>query len=63
MEMWLSAAGEHGVSAVIAFYLLHRVEKKLDILIYTIQAKPGSLTSAIPSIPEEKGEPSHQSFQ
>ncbi|WP_158735984.1 YvrJ family protein [Alteribacillus sp. YIM 98480] len=37
MDIWLTAAGEYGITAVIAFYLLHRMEKKLDILIYAVQ--------------------------
>ncbi|MFB5664162.1 YvrJ family protein [Alteribacillus sp. HJP-4] len=42
MEMWLNAAGEHGMTAVIAFYLLHRMEKKLDILIAAVKLWPES---------------------
>ncbi|SDH95335.1 YvrJ protein family protein [Alteribacillus persepolensis] len=37
MDMWIQAAGEYGISAVIAFYLLHRMEKKLDTLIDAVQ--------------------------
>ncbi|MFB4162888.1 YvrJ family protein [Alteribacillus sp. JSM 102045] len=41
MDIWFTAAGEYGVTAVIAFYLLHRMEKKMDILIYAVQQLPG----------------------
>lgn len=37
MDIWFTAAGEYGVTAAIAFYLLHRMEKKLDTLIEAVQ--------------------------
>ncbi|SDI69205.1 YvrJ family protein [Alteribacillus bidgolensis] len=52
MDIWLTAAGEYGITAIIAFYLLHRIEKKLDILIYAVQN--WSRESAPSSIPSEQ---------
>ena len=37
MESWLTIIGDHGMTAAIAFYLLHRSEKKLDLLIQVVQ--------------------------
>lgn len=31
-QLWLSAIGEYGFPIVITFYLLYRIEKKLDKL-------------------------------
>ncbi|MFZ4454557.1 YvrJ family protein [Salibacterium aidingense] len=56
MEMWLNAAGEYGMTAVIAFYLLHRMEKKLDTLIYVVQGREDTVptATAVPSTGEGK---------
>ncbi|MBU9723253.1 MULTISPECIES: YvrJ family protein [Bacillaceae] len=32
MEAWLSLVGDYGFPIAVTFYLLHRVEKKLDQL-------------------------------
>lgn len=32
MEIWFSAIGDFGFPAAISFYLLHRIEQKLDTL-------------------------------
>ncbi|SES37024.1 YvrJ family protein [Salisediminibacterium halotolerans] len=32
MDIWFSAIGDFGFPAAISFYLLHRVERKLDTL-------------------------------
>lgn len=32
MEAWLSLIGEYGFPIVVTFYLLYRIEKKLDTL-------------------------------
>ncbi|ADU31237.1 YvrJ family protein [Evansella cellulosilytica] len=32
MDMWLSMLNEYGFPIIITFYLLHRIEKKLDKL-------------------------------
>ncbi|GEL07960.1 YvrJ family protein [Salisediminibacterium halotolerans] len=32
MDIWFSAIGDFGFPAAISFYLLHRVEQKLDTL-------------------------------
>ncbi|MDQ0298729.1 hypothetical protein J2S78_001137 [Salibacterium salarium] len=64
MELWLNAIGEYGLTTAIAFYLLHRMEKKLDILIHTVQSKsesPASIKSAPPVL--EDDEDYYQSLQ
>lgn len=32
MEVWFTLVGEYGFPIAITFYLLHRIEKKLDTL-------------------------------
>ncbi|WP_246031682.1 YvrJ family protein [Salibacterium salarium] len=64
MELWLNAVGEYGLTTVIAFYLLHRMEKKLDILIHTVQSKSESLASINSAPPVlEDDEDYYQSLQ
>ncbi|MBB6450710.1 hypothetical protein HNR44_002700 [Geomicrobium halophilum] len=41
MDEWVSLLFNHGFAAVVAFYLLHRMEKKLDLLI-TVCDRPTS---------------------
>ncbi|WP_081834551.1 YvrJ family protein [Geomicrobium sp. JCM 19039] len=36
MDEWLPLLLNHGFAAVVAFYLLHRMEKKLDLLISAV---------------------------
>ncbi|RKL68205.1 hypothetical protein CR203_06880 [Salipaludibacillus neizhouensis] len=36
MELWLSAIGEYGFPIVVTFYLLYRIEKKLDQLNHSV---------------------------
>ena len=38
MDVWMNAISEFGFPAAISFYLLHRIERKLDILNTSIQA-------------------------
>ncbi|MGY4690835.1 YvrJ family protein [Salibacterium sp. K-3] len=47
MDVGLNAVGEYGISTVIAFYLLHRMEKKLDTLIYVVQVREQPETAAV----------------
>ncbi|MFD2706649.1 YvrJ family protein [Salibacterium lacus] len=56
MDMWLNAVGEYGISTVIAFYLLHRMEKKLDTLIYVVQAREQADTAAVRPVTLESHE-------
>lgn len=32
MELWIPLISEYGFPVMITFYLLHRIEKKLDLL-------------------------------
>jgi len=32
MEVWMSLVGEYGFPIIVTFYLLHRIDKKLDQL-------------------------------
>ena len=40
METWLSFVAEVGFPVVITFYLLHRIEEKLDVLNESIRVLP-----------------------
>lgn len=40
MEAWLSLIKEIGFPVVVTFYLLHRIEGKLNLLIESILALP-----------------------
>ena len=40
METWLSFVTEVGFPVVITFYLLHRIEEKLDVLNESIRVLP-----------------------
>ncbi|QDI92702.1 YvrJ family protein [Salicibibacter halophilus] len=42
MEEWMSLLFNHGFAAVVAFYLLHRMEKKLDLLINAVCERPAN---------------------
>ncbi|OLO39007.1 YvrJ family protein [Alkalihalophilus pseudofirmus] len=43
MESWLPLLSEFGFPVVVTLYLLHRVEKKLDLVNQSIQRLPESL--------------------
>ncbi|WP_078427669.1 YvrJ family protein [Alkalihalobacterium alkalinitrilicum] len=43
MELWLPLLSEFGFPVVVTLYLLHRVEKKLDMVNQSIQRLPESL--------------------
>lgn len=60
-DLWIQVVSDHGISAAIAFYLLHRMEKKLDMLIYTVHQTPPRSAShsephPSPSSPFVKGD-------
>ncbi|NJP36800.1 YvrJ family protein [Alkalicoccus luteus] len=38
MELWMQALGEYGFPMTITFYLLYRMEKKLDVINSSILA-------------------------
>lgn len=40
METWVSFATEVGFPIVVTFYLLHRIEGKLNLLIESIHSLP-----------------------
>ncbi|MCQ2009756.1 YvrJ family protein [Sporolactobacillus sp. STSJ-5] len=40
MEVWLSMVKDVGFSAVVTFFLLHRIEGKLDELIQSVRLLP-----------------------
>lgn len=42
-DAWLSVLTEVGFPIAVTFYLLHRIEGKLDVLIETINDLPGKL--------------------
>ena len=43
METWISFVTEVGFPIVVTFYLLHRIEGKLNDLIESIHALPGKM--------------------
>ncbi|MDC3423497.1 YvrJ family protein [Aquibacillus sp. 3ASR75-11] len=43
MEPWMSFLTDVGFPAAVTFYLLHRIEGKLNILIDSIHALPDKL--------------------
>ncbi|MFB4168971.1 YvrJ family protein [Virgibacillus sp. JSM 102003] len=43
METWVSFVTEVGFPIVVTFYLLHRIEGKLNDLIISIQALPSKM--------------------
>ncbi|WP_188455206.1 YvrJ family protein [Virgibacillus oceani] len=43
MEAWMSFVTEVGFPIVVTFYLLHRIEGKLNTLIESIHALPGKM--------------------
>ncbi|MDE5413989.1 YvrJ family protein [Alkalihalobacterium chitinilyticum] len=45
MEMWLPLLSEFGFPVMVTLYLLHRVEKKLDLVNQSIERLPESLAS------------------
>ena len=40
MEAWISVVAEIGFPIAVTFYLLHRIEAKLDVLIDSIHDLP-----------------------
>lgn len=42
-EMWLSVLTEVGFPIAVTFYLLYRIETKLDVLIDSINNLPGQI--------------------
>ncbi|WP_078429856.1 YvrJ family protein [Alkalihalobacterium alkalinitrilicum] len=45
METWLPLLSEFGFPVMVTLYLLHRVEKKLDIVNQSIERLPESLAT------------------
>ncbi|MGO4889567.1 YvrJ family protein [Anaerobacillus sp. MEB173] len=43
MEVWIPLISEYGFPIVVTLYLLHRVEKKLDMVNQSLQELPGKL--------------------
>ncbi|WP_099157715.1 YvrJ family protein [Virgibacillus ndiopensis] len=43
MEAWISFVTDVGFPIVVTFYLLHRIEGKLNTLIESIHALPGKM--------------------
>ncbi|WP_051314775.1 YvrJ family protein [Alteribacter aurantiacus] len=56
MDMWLSALGDYGFPAAVTFYLLYRMERKLDqinrsvLLLYQKQTPP-AMERALTALP------------
>ncbi|GGL58400.1 YvrJ family protein [Sporolactobacillus putidus] len=48
MEVWLSMIKDVGFPAVVTFYLLYRIEGKLDELIQSVRALPDVRTAEQP---------------
>ena len=46
LETWLPIVADVGFPVAVTFYLLHRVEGKLDQLIETLHQLPGKMASA-----------------
>ncbi|WP_100399740.1 YvrJ family protein [Bacillus sp. FJAT-44742] len=44
METWFTAIGDYSFAVVISFYLLYRMEKKLDTLIKTVENMTSKLS-------------------
>ncbi|MGO4889473.1 YvrJ family protein [Anaerobacillus sp. MEB173] len=44
METWIPLLSEYGFPIVVTLYLLHRVEKKLDLVNESVQELPGKIT-------------------
>ncbi|MCE7793542.1 YvrJ family protein [Salipaludibacillus sp. CUR1] len=60
MEIWLSAAGEYGFPIVITFYLLYRIEKKLDNLNQSVlQLQQVCPVRSVKKKSQVKGKPSN----
>lgn len=51
MEMWIPLINEYGFPVMITLYLLHRIERKLDILNESMQQLAIILNN--PSFPED----------
>jgi len=45
MEAWLSLITEIGFPIVVTFYLLHRIEGRMNVLIETIHELPEKMNS------------------
>jgi len=45
MEAWLSLITEIGFPIVVTFYLLHRIEGRMNVLIETIHELPEKMKS------------------
>ncbi|MFY4776743.1 YvrJ family protein [Metabacillus sp. RGM 3146] len=43
MDQWLQVIGDVGFPIMVTFYLLNRIEGKLDVLIQSIQMLPSQL--------------------
>ncbi|MDX6152104.1 hypothetical protein [Marinococcus sp. PL1-022] len=43
MEEWIQLAGDQGAAVVLAFFLVYRMERKLDTLIWTVQRQSEQL--------------------
>ncbi|WP_054635000.1 YvrJ family protein [Thalassobacillus sp. C254] len=44
METWFTAIGDYSFAVVISFYLLYRMEKKLDTLIKAVENMTSKLS-------------------
>ncbi|GEK58040.1 hypothetical protein CHL76_10065 [Marinococcus halophilus] len=45
MEEWIKLAGDQGAAVMLAFFLVYRMERKLDTLIWTVQRQNEQLFS------------------
>lgn len=46
MEAWLSLVTEIGFPIVVTFYLLHRIEGRINVLIETIHELPKKMNAS-----------------
>ncbi|WP_010631516.1 YvrJ family protein [Sporolactobacillus vineae] len=51
MEVWLPMIRDIGFPAVVTFFLLYRIEGKLDELIQSVRALPGVTAAGRPEEP------------
>ncbi|PRO64485.1 YvrJ family protein [Alkalicoccus urumqiensis] len=54
MEQWIPLLGEYGFPAAVTFYLLHRVEKKLDRINESILRQQHTLPEPVPRLEKQR---------
>ncbi|NEU30769.1 YvrJ family protein [bacterium LRH843] len=53
LELWIPLLGEYGFPVIVTFYLLHRLEQKLDKVTTAVEQLPAKLSKSHVHLTEE----------